>query len=448
MSLSEYLPTSSTYDRLLNSIPQSVRDVMNQPSLANRSQTAWGDNLLVPGSKAYVTSNSKYRVILVQNTSSLGNSTVIANAPSDFELSLQNNYISLMDIISTTLGSALMPTDGKLAALATGAGIASGYGQPIAASVQVWTGITPSSFTLPLSFRAYKDPKTEVIDPLRTLLKMSSPAKVAGGAFMRAPGPNLWNILEGLKGSAQGAAFLLNLPNAITMYFGRNIVVPGLVVDNIAVKMYNRAERKSGLPIACEVTVGLRTIVAYSGDDVLAAFYSNNPAGGFGMGGVLPSAASRAAGGLQHGFDSRKRQIFTQQLLRERQLRCHRLEWRAHYSGAGPVVTQIPRVPRTAHRVRYCRIQRPAVYNYGVSVLWQHDIDMAGAFIQRTVVENRAARRHDAQVPLSGADTRSSGIPACKNFRGGAYMKVWLRHVSKHRRNLGLKTCCNSNPCG
>jgi hypothetical protein len=233
----------------------------------------------------------------VQNTSSLGNSTVIANAPSDFELSLQNNYTSLMDIISTTLGSALMPTDGKLAALATGAGIASGYGQPIAASVQVWTGITPLSFTLPLSFRAYKDPKTEVIDPLRTLLKMSSPAKVAGGAFMRAPGPNLWNILEGLKGSAQGAAFLLNLPNAITMYFGRNIVVPGLVVDNIAVKMYNRAERKSGLPIACEVTVGLRTIVAYSGDDVLAAFYSNNPAGGFGMGGVLPSAASRAAGG-------------------------------------------------------------------------------------------------------------------------------------------------------
>lgn len=297
MSLSEYLPTASTYDRLLGSIPQSVRDVMNQPSLANRSQTAWGDNLLVPGSKAYVTSNSKYRVILVQNTSSMGNSTVIANAPSDFELSLQNNYTSLMDIISTTLGSALMPTDGKLAALATGAGIASGYGQPIAASVQVWTGITPLSFTLPLSFRAYKDPKTEVIDPLRTLLKMSSPAKVAGGAFMRAPGPNLWNILEGLKGSAQGAAFLLDLPNAITMYFGRNIVVPGLVVDNIAVKMYNRAERKSGLPIACEVTVGLRTIVAYSGDDVLAAFYSNNPAGGFGMGGVLPSAASRAAGG-------------------------------------------------------------------------------------------------------------------------------------------------------
>jgi hypothetical protein len=49
MSLSEYLPTASTYDRLLGSIPQSVRDVMNQPSLANQVANGLGRQFTCSG---------------------------------------------------------------------------------------------------------------------------------------------------------------------------------------------------------------------------------------------------------------------------------------------------------------------------------------------------------------------------------------------------------------
>jgi hypothetical protein len=227
----------------------------------------------------FLTDNQNYRVKLLQK----GGKTVIGNAPQDFELQLQNNYDNLLTQLSNMSGalpSSASGLSGLAKAVETGANVvatgavALGYGQAVAATAQVWTGTSPLEFTLPISFRAYDNPSKDVIEPLRDLIAMASPEGVA--AWLKSPGPTMLEMLEAAKNSiTNGSSFLTGLNNAITMYFGKNIVVPGLVITGLNVKIYNRAERKTGLPIAAEATVSLRTVVAYSKQNVLAMFYGN-----------------------------------------------------------------------------------------------------------------------------------------------------------------------------
>lgn len=242
--------------------------------------------------------NANYRVSLSQKGTNL---TVVGNAPQDFEFSLQNDYTDLLTLMGSLGGNSvdLGPAGSAAVNLLQAGALAAGYGQSVAATMQVWTGTHPLEFTLPISFRAYSDPSKDVIVPLRTLIQMGSADRQ--GAWMKAPGPTPADLAmavnTGANGYYTGQSFLTNVNNSITMQFGQSITVPGLIITGITVKLYNRAERNTGLPIAAEATVSLRTVIAYGKDDILNMFYGVNYGGGFTVNSANTSAAGAAAGG-------------------------------------------------------------------------------------------------------------------------------------------------------
>ena len=285
---------------LRNGQPQPV---FSPPLTSSSITQVTNDNLDVATNSQYISQNPNYRVSLTQNASSTnadkGQLTVVGNTPADFEFSLTNNYTTLLDFASQfgfTGGNAVGGLVGAGLNLAIGGLLASGSAATVG-SLQVWTGTQPLEFTLPLSFRAFSNPAVDVIQPIVNIIKMASPVKSLGGAFLSAPGPSLLDMTgTGIASvfnsvSAFSDAFtnlnknnkmlatkanLQDIPNAITMRFGRSIIVPGLVITGLTVKMANRAERKTGLPIACEANLSMRTCMDYGQQDVLQMFFGTN----------------------------------------------------------------------------------------------------------------------------------------------------------------------------
>jgi hypothetical protein len=274
----------------VNGLPQFISALDNNLQ-AQYDKTIYGDVTAIDGGGAFVSKNPNYQIQLVKNTTP--NIAVIGNTPTDFEFSFNNEYVSLFD----TLGDVIK-SGGKEGWFGTGVDLLVGAGlgfglNTIASSLQIWKGTSPLDFTIPITFRAYSDPVTEVINPVRALIQMGSPARLQlGGAgtalgAIRSPGPSMGDILASavtgggsgwdlVKNGGFGTNFLKSLRNGITLFYGQKIVIPGLVITSLHVKFLNRAHRGTGLPVACDVSIGLKTIYAYAQDEMLAMFYGTN----------------------------------------------------------------------------------------------------------------------------------------------------------------------------
>ena len=245
--------------------------------------TTYGDSTQIAGDKAWVSSNPNYVVKLLKN--SMVPISVVGNSPADFEMSFTNEYGSLFDSLSSLVSSGgaegwFGQAVDAAADAATGAAFGLGFGT-LFSSIQVWKGSSPLDFTIPITFRAYSDPMVEVINPVRSIIIMSSPARSqAPGAnalgIIRSPGPSFGDLsAQYVSTLLNQQNFLMSLPNAITLFFGKKIVIPGLLVTSLHIKFSNRAHRKTGLPIACDVNIGLRTVYAFTQDEILALFFGN-----------------------------------------------------------------------------------------------------------------------------------------------------------------------------
>jgi len=70
-------------------------------------------------------------------------------------------------------------------------------------TAQVWQGSSEIEFSLPIIFQAEADSVTEVIGPIKQLLKMIVPNDPTGGGLLEAPGPHI--DIDKLKSSVNAA---------------------------------------------------------------------------------------------------------------------------------------------------------------------------------------------------------------------------------------------------
>jgi hypothetical protein len=246
-----------------------------------QSSSSLGTNIsnLAPiNNSPTVTTNPNYRIMLQQNGTNL---LVIGNAPQDFEMQLHNEFIDIMHLIDPGIGNS-----GNIGTLFEG-GVKTvksitaiqGVSLARALSLQVWASTAPMEFTVPLSFRAIKDPLADVMQPLITLIQMGSPldgGTGGGAALLNSPAPSPKDIYAALQSGSTSFQMLKGLNKAITMFMGQNIIVPGLVMTGLGIKMGTRAHRATSLPMAVEVTVSLRGVVSYSQQDILSMFNLSN----------------------------------------------------------------------------------------------------------------------------------------------------------------------------
>lgn len=226
---------------------------------------------------AFITTNPNYQITLTKVGTGL---SVVGNAPQDFELNVHNDFTDILHTIDVSFGvdnSAIKSLTNFATSTAKSLGAITGTSLTRVATIQVWTGTAPMEFTVPLSFRAYSNPLVDVMQPLVRTIQMASPqdgGAGAGVALLKSPAPTIADMIGAIANNSSSTGFqmMAGLNNAITMQVGRNIVVPGLVITGLSVKMGTRAERQTGLPIAVEITLSLRTVMSFSQQDVLAMF--------------------------------------------------------------------------------------------------------------------------------------------------------------------------------
>ena len=85
------------------------------------------------------------------------------------------------------------------------------------ASAQVWQSSSPLSFTFPFQFVAETDPRIDVIDKIKALMKLQAPSEGPGGILI-APGPTLASMAaESLKLSDNSRVITLRIGNMMEL---------------------------------------------------------------------------------------------------------------------------------------------------------------------------------------------------------------------------------------
>lgn len=123
-------------------------------------------------------------------------------------------------------------------------------------TAQMWQNSDPVSFSIPFTFIAVKDPKVEVADKVRNLLKLSAPSME--GILLRAPGPTLaGQVLGGRQ---------------ITLHIGEFLTLENCIVKRVDAQ-FDSIIGEKGIPLKAKVTVDVESYyTCFTVQDVDALF--------------------------------------------------------------------------------------------------------------------------------------------------------------------------------
>jgi hypothetical protein len=119
-----------------------------------------------------------------------------------------------------------------------------------AASAQVWVSSDSISFSLPFTFVAMKDARTEVADRVANLLKLTAPTQVAGGTMLSAPGPTLGSQIAGALTGTTG--------RQISLFIGTFMMLDNCIITGVDTQFDSRLD-KNGIPISAKVQVDIQS---------------------------------------------------------------------------------------------------------------------------------------------------------------------------------------------
>lgn len=144
-------------------------------------------------------------------------------------------------------------------------------------TAQVWEGSQPIEITLEIEFVAETDPKKEVLEPIKKLLKMTMPSK-DGSNLLRPPGPKYSDIVD-------WKAFLdpsrptgkSGVEGSISIAIGKFVYFDNVVIESVN-STFHSMMHSSGIPLRATVAVTFKTFFVPVSEDLDAMF----PAGGGG----------------------------------------------------------------------------------------------------------------------------------------------------------------------
>lgn len=224
-----------------------------------------------------LSSNPNYLVMLFDHsgvTSGGGDgrsrNVVIGNCPEQVSIKIVSEWES---ILSTIMGVANATLSGSLFGKVAGGFLgltASVYGAapiPQSATTQIWRGTGPLDFEIPFHFDAYSDAYSEVVDPIKTLVKLISPYRDSFGSsnsttpnpdgiVLHSPGPTLREVW-----TSGGVP-----PSQITFVLGNSMILPSVVLTSLTVQWDARYSTE-GYPMSAVANVGLRTHITYARED-------------------------------------------------------------------------------------------------------------------------------------------------------------------------------------
>ena len=140
-----------------------------------------------------------------------------------------------------------------------------------AASAQIWQGASPIDISIPLEFYAEDDARSDVVDKVRLLKKLSLPSKTPGTLGWAPPGPRVFasisSFTNALKAAAGSIGALQSIDGNISIAIGPFLRFPSVVIVSVTTQ-FNTMFGTDGSPMVAKSDVAFRTFLTPTAEDV------------------------------------------------------------------------------------------------------------------------------------------------------------------------------------
>lgn len=181
--------------------------------------------------------------------------------PEDISFGVSSTWESfsegnLVDFVNK--GASLSPIPGSKAAaftyeVATRASNGNAYISSF--SHQTWRGTSPLEFQLKITLSAYSNAKTDVMDKLQTLTRLSLPQ---GNREARDDSELESLALKGVRLYDASASLITAPPRDIGLYLGASITLPAVVIPFVNISFETRADANGNF-IFATADIGIRS---------------------------------------------------------------------------------------------------------------------------------------------------------------------------------------------
>lgn len=198
----------------------------------------------------------KYVVTLTVSGEGGANDTFQTSVEETLSLNLGSQWAAPFEnVMQEAAGAAAAKSSVVGKALAAGSLAAKGMGiagRHKLTSILIWQSSDPFQITVPFTFIAVTSAKRDVLDKVKSLLKMVAPSE-AGGLLI-APGPTaLGSVIGGVK---------------ISLRIGEYIYLERCIVDDVQVQFDNMIGEE-GIPLKAKVTVQIKSMYnAFTKQDI------------------------------------------------------------------------------------------------------------------------------------------------------------------------------------
>ena len=135
-------------------------------------------------------------------------------------------------------------------------------------SAQVWQGSAPIDMVLPLTILTRRDVITDVIERLKSLIKLSVPREMGG--LLYSPGPKV------SLGAGGGVGFGA-ITQQISVIIGRTLYFPSVVVTAVNPVFDVKPDRATGKFQKANTSFAFRTFLTPTQQDIDTIFEGKSP---------------------------------------------------------------------------------------------------------------------------------------------------------------------------
>ena len=197
-----------------------------------------------------------YRARLKVNRDGAEIISLSTQLPENFSFSLATSWDNPFNQpVSNFVGGAAGKYGAAADVLTTGVKAATGFttlNKWLSASV--WTGGSLFSIDLPFVIQAFEDPKKEVVEVMRDILKLVAPSEYMG-KFLKAPGPKIDPTSGGVHG------------DVITVEIGDFFRMDQCVIESVS-ETFDTQLDKNGDPIGVIINVSVKSYFTTTQEDI------------------------------------------------------------------------------------------------------------------------------------------------------------------------------------
>ena len=200
----------------------------------------------------------------IRNGEKFSNENIVARLPESFRMSVESRWD---DVVSSQNDSSLF----KIANL-TAQELFNTHLKSQIFTSQMWSGNSPLEFTLPLQFKAFRDAREEVVNPIKALIKAALPSLTGGinELFLSPPGPKLLQDWAPTKFVQQNLS-TKSVDKGVSLMIGRFLYFQGLIISNVDCD-FKTIMSFENLPMSADCEVTFRTVKAYTVEDIEEIF--------------------------------------------------------------------------------------------------------------------------------------------------------------------------------